>query len=110
MTTTTLVSIQPQGITAAKAFVRNADALAPNGNASSVAYGAVNTNLLTVEWTDLADGDYDCILYYGATAGPADILRVAGATAELLGDREGASQAGLDTLATSLVNNTSDVY
>lgn len=87
MATTTLTTIQPLNLTAAKAFVRGSDTLATNGNATSLVYGSVNLNRLTVVWTDLADGDYDCILYYGSLAGPSDVLRVSGSTAILLGER-----------------------
>ena len=87
MTTQTLITIAPTAITSAKANTRGVDALATNGNSASVSYGSTNTNLLTVTWTDLADGDYDVIFFVGAVASYYDVLRVSGTTAILLGDR-----------------------
>ena len=103
MTTQTLITIAPTAITSAKANTRGVDALATNGNSASVSYGSTNTNLLTVTWTDLADGDYDVIFFVGAVASYYDVLRVSGTTAILLGDRttavlDSATQTQIDKI------------
>jgi hypothetical protein len=98
MSTTTLITVAPTGRTIAKAFTRNTDALATNGNATSLTYGSTNVNLLTIVWTDLADGDYDFLLSNAAGSKSVDVLRVSGATAILLGDR---TTTELDSAATA---------
>lgn len=77
---TTLKTMAPLGITAVKAFTPNTDTLAANGDAASVTYGVNNTALLTVVWSSLADGVYDCVYFAGTTPVASDIITVAGAT------------------------------
>ncbi len=106
MTTQTLKTIAPTGITSAKANTRGVDALATNGNSASVSYGSTNTNLLTVTWTDLAAGDYDVIFFVGAVASYYDVLRVSGTTAILLGDR---TTAELDSAVETQIDNIEEI-
>lgn len=77
---TTLKTMAPLGITAVKAFTPNTDTLAANGDAATVTYGVNNTSLLTVVWSSLADGVYDCVYFAGATPVASDIITVAGVT------------------------------
>jgi hypothetical protein len=100
MATTTLITVAPSSITAARAYVRGTDALATNGLSSSVSYGSTNTSLMTVVWTDLADGDYDVIFFIGSERPFSDVLRVDGSSAILLSDR---TTAELDSDAQSMV-------
>jgi hypothetical protein len=113
MSTTTLITVAPTGRTIAKAFTRNTDALATNGNATSLTYGSTNVNLLTIVWTDLADGDYDFLLSNAAGSKSVDVLRVSGATAILLGDRtttelDSAVATQIDTIEAALTTLGSD--
>lgn len=102
MSTTTLITVAPTGRTIAKAFTRGTDALAANGNATSLTYGSTNVNLLTIVWTDLANGDYDFVLSNVAGSKSVDVLRVSGATAILLGER---TTAELDPASVTAVQS-----
>lgn len=77
---TTLKTMAPTGITAVKAFTPNTDTLATNGDAATVTYGVNNTSLLTVVWSNLANGVYDCVYFAGAIPVASDTITVSGVT------------------------------
>lgn len=98
MATTTLVTVAPTGGTSAKAYNKGTATTATNGTATSVSYSGTRVTLLTVVWTDLADGDYDFALIGPDGELGYDVLRVSGALSVLLSEQNLAQLAGASSI------------